>query len=121
MASIILNNMEFYAYHGHFKEEQKVGNKFIVDLTVETDIYKAAKTDNLEDALDYTMLYKAIEEIMKNKCYLIETVLMNIVHKLFNDFSDIKHLEITLRKLNPPLGGKVGSVGISWKGNRNDL
>ena len=121
MAKIVLNKLEFYAYHGHFKEEQKVGNKFIVDLTIVTDIRQAAKTDNLEDALDYTQVYNVISETMKQKCYLIETVLMNIVRNLFAKFYQIQHLEISLKKLNPPLGGKVESVGVVWEGGRNDL
>ena len=38
MALIEINNMEFYAFHGHFKEEQIVGNKFLIDLTLEADL-----------------------------------------------------------------------------------
>jgi len=29
--------MQFYAYHGCFKEEQVIGTHFAVDLSVETD------------------------------------------------------------------------------------
>ena len=41
MGLIQIENMEFYAFHGHFKEERIVGNKFIVDLTIETDMTNA--------------------------------------------------------------------------------
>ena len=40
MSFIRIENMEFYAYHGHFKEEQIVGNKFLVNLQIETDMTK---------------------------------------------------------------------------------
>jgi 7,8-dihydroneopterin aldolase/epimerase/oxygenase len=43
--------MEFYAYHGHFKEEQVVGNKFLVSIAIETDCSKAAESDQFNDAL----------------------------------------------------------------------
>ena len=38
MGLIQIENMEFYAFHGHYREEQIVGNRFIVDLTIETDM-----------------------------------------------------------------------------------
>jgi len=40
-----LVNMEFYAYHGHFKEEQIIGNKFIVNFSAETDVTTPGKSD----------------------------------------------------------------------------
>ncbi|HEN20488.1 MAG TPA: dihydroneopterin aldolase, partial [Desulfobacteraceae bacterium] len=45
MAVIEIENMEFYAFHGHFREEQIVGNKFLIDLTLEADLDKASQTD----------------------------------------------------------------------------
>ncbi|MCA1747113.1 MAG: dihydroneopterin aldolase, partial [Bacteroidales bacterium] len=35
---IKIEGMEFYAFHGHYKEEQIVGNRFLVDLEMETDM-----------------------------------------------------------------------------------
>ena len=37
MSVIQIEKMEFYAYHGHFKEEQIVGNRFLINLKIETD------------------------------------------------------------------------------------
>jgi len=121
MAFIHLHNMEFYAYHGHFKEEQEVGNYFIVNVSIETDISKAAQSDKLEDALDYQKVYKLIDEEMKIKSYLIEPLLMRIVQRLFNDFPSIEFLSLSIAKVNPPLGGKVNRVSLQWQGKRNQL
>jgi 7,8-dihydroneopterin aldolase/epimerase/oxygenase len=52
MGLIKIENMEFYAFHGHYREEQIVGNKFIVDLTLETDMEKPMKSDSLKDAVN---------------------------------------------------------------------
>ena len=38
MGLIQIENMEFYSFHGHFREEQIVGSRFLVDLTIETDM-----------------------------------------------------------------------------------
>lgn len=118
MAYIQLHDMEFYAYHGHFKEEQKVGNYFLVNAKLKTDITKAAQTDNLDDALDYQKVYNLIEEEMKLKSFLIEPLLMRIVQRLFNEFRQLEYLELEISKINPPLGGKINRVSISWEGKR---
>jgi dihydroneopterin aldolase len=57
MGVIEIEGMEFYAYHGHFAVEQIVGNRFIVDLALNTDCSKAAKSDDLENALNYQNAY----------------------------------------------------------------
>ena len=118
MAYIQLHDMEFYAYHGHFKEEQEVGNYFLVNAKLKTDITKAALTDNLDDALDYQKVYNLIEEEMKQKSFLIEPLLMRIVRRLFDEFSQLEYLELEISKINPPLGGKINRVSISWEGKR---
>ena len=53
MGQIHIEGMEFYAYHGHYSEEKKVGNNFIVDVKMYTDMSIASATDDLDDAVDY--------------------------------------------------------------------
>ena len=67
MGYIQLECMEFYAYHGHFEEEQKIGNKYIVHLSLKLDLSKAAKSDNLEDTVNYFTVYELVREEMKKK------------------------------------------------------
>jgi dihydroneopterin aldolase len=55
--TIELENMKFYAYHGHYEIEQTVGNHFLVNLSVETDAFAATQSDRLKDAIDYQRLY----------------------------------------------------------------
>ena len=51
MGLIKIEDMEFYAFHGHYREEQIVGNRFLVDLEIETDMTAAAASDDLDDAV----------------------------------------------------------------------
>ncbi|MCX7863240.1 MAG: dihydroneopterin aldolase [Bacteroidales bacterium] len=121
MAYLQLEDLEFYAYHGHFKEEQQVGNKFLVNILVQTDIEKTAQTDNLNDAVDYVKIYKVVEEEMQKTSKLLETVVMRIVKRLFNDFPNIEYVDVTINKLNPPLGGKAKCFSVKWIGSRNQI
>lgn len=45
--------MEFYGYHGVFPEENKLGQRFKVDLTVELDLKRAGESDDLEHSVNY--------------------------------------------------------------------
>ncbi|MDX5443432.1 MAG: dihydroneopterin aldolase, partial [Hymenobacteraceae bacterium] len=47
MGQIALEGMEFFAFHGFYDEEQKIGNKYGVDLYIKTDLHAAAESDDL--------------------------------------------------------------------------
>ncbi len=112
MGLIKIENMEFYAFHGHFREEQIVGNRFIVDLTIETDMSVPSISDNLKDAVDYQKAYLIIKAEMEKKSYLLENIASRILDALYAEMSGIKKATIRVSKMNPPMGGKIGSVSV---------
>ena len=112
MGLIQIENMEFYAFHGHFKEEQIVGNKFLVDLTIETDMEVASKSDNLKDAVNYQKAYQIVKAEMEKKSYLLENIAGRILDALYSEMTGIKKATIKVSKMNPPVGGRIGSVSV---------
>ncbi len=120
MGYIELEGMEFYAYHGHFREEQVVGNKFIVDLQIGTDTDKAAKSDNLKDALDYQKVYELVSTEMSKKSFLLENIAGRIKERMLSDFPQISYLKLKVSKVNPPLGGKVQKVSVVLEYGKKD-
>ena len=112
MGQIKIENMEFYSFHGHFKEEQIVGNKFIVDLTVETDLKIPAESDNLRDAVDYQRLYLITKLQMEKKSHLLEHIAGRIIDAIYAEMTGIQKITVKVSKMNPPMGGKIGSVSV---------
>jgi dihydroneopterin aldolase len=112
MGLIIIENMEFYAFHGHYREEQIVGNRFIVDLSIETDMSVPSKSDNLKDAVNYQQAYQIVKAQMDRKSYLLENIAGRILNALYEEMEGIKKAKVKVSKLNPPIGGKVGSVSV---------
>ena len=104
---IELVNMEFYAYHGCFKEEQIIGNKFTVTLTVETDLSLPAVSDELSDAVNYQELYRIVKREMEITSKLLENVANRITSGVHQSFPEVKNITVSISKLNPPVGGKV--------------
>jgi dihydroneopterin aldolase len=115
MGLIEIEGMEFYAYHGHFKEEQIVGNKFLVNIAIKTNCESAAETDNLENALNYQIVYKLIQNEMKKKSHLLENIAKRILDSLYSEFDTIKHTKIKISKMNPPMGGQIEKVSITME------
>jgi dihydroneopterin aldolase len=114
MGLIELEEMEFYAYHGHFEEEQIVGNKFLVNISIETDCSAAAKSDNLNDALNYVSIYKITKEEMEKKSYLLENLTNRIIDRIHKEFPQIVHSKVKVSKLNPPMGGRMEKVSVTF-------
>lgn len=112
MGLIKIENMEFYAFHGHYREEQIVGNRFIVDLTIETDMSVPSKSDNLRDAVNYQKAYQIVKEQMEKKSYLLENIAGRILDALYSEMQGIKKATVKVSKMNPPMGGKIGSVSV---------
>ena len=113
MGKIIIEEMEFYAFHGHYQEEQIVGNRFLVDLEMDADLTKPADSDNLNDAVNYQQAYQIIKnEMRRTKSNLLENIGKRILDALFTEMEGIEKASIRIRKLNPPMGGPIKSVGI---------
>lgn len=65
MDKVFVEGMEFYGYHGVFKEENKLGQRFKVDLITELDLSKAGQTDDLEQTINYAELYHVCKDIVE--------------------------------------------------------
>lgn len=118
MGQIRLNGMEFYAYHGCYHEEQVIGNHFVVDLVMVTDMEKPSDTDRLSDALNYAEAYEIVKQEMNIRSHLLEHICNRILNKLFIRFPQLEHAEIQIAKLTPPLGGQVRNVCVRQQKKR---
>jgi dihydroneopterin aldolase len=119
MGKIVLENMEFYGYHGVLAHEKEGGNTFVVNLEMEVDSTKAGMTDHLDDTVNYQLIYNAIRKQMEIPANLLEHLAHRIAEKLMNKFPRIQALTLKLSKLNPPLGGKVEKVSIVLEERRH--
>lgn len=114
MGKITIEEMEFYAFHGHYQEEQIVGNRFLVDLEIETDLGPAAESDQLDDAVNYQLAYQIIKKEMKReKSNLLEAIGKRMLDALYNEMKGIDKITLRIRKMYPPMGGPINSVGVT--------
>ncbi|GAB4396849.1 MAG: dihydroneopterin aldolase [Microscillaceae bacterium] len=115
LGKISLEGMEFFAYHGFYKEERKMGNKYHVDITVELDLQAAAQTDKLSQTLDYENLYRLIQEEMKKPTKLLEHLGHEIIAQVYAHFPEVQSVEVSVAKYNPPVGGVCKWAKVTLK------
>jgi 7,8-dihydroneopterin aldolase/epimerase/oxygenase len=118
MGKILLENMDFFAYHGCFKEEQIIGNRFLVNVEMETDTSMAELSDHLHDTVNYQAVYKLVAEQMQEKSHLLEHIARRIIDAVLQAFPAITHIRVKIAKMNPPMGGKMEAVGVVVEGER---
>lgn len=112
MSIISIEGMEFFAYHGCFKEEQVIGTKFRVDLFLEVDTSMAEQTDHLNDTVNYQSVFQQVKAEMQITSKLLEHVGRRILNRIMAEFPTVQHARLKIRKLNPPLGGKMDFVSL---------
>lgn len=110
---INLKEMVFYGYHGVHAEERKLGQRFIVSLTLVTDAALDASIRHLEDTVDYTLVYSEVKNIMEtNQFQLLEACANTIADKLMADFPLVRELKICIQKPSVPIQGILKSVEV---------
>jgi len=112
MSIISIEGMEFFAYHGCFKEEQVIGTKFRVDVFLKVDTTLAEQTDHLHDTVNYQAVYRFVKEEMQVSSKLLEHVGRRILDRIKTEFPTVVDARLKIRKLNPPLGGKMEFVSV---------
>ncbi|MCP4583022.1 MAG: dihydroneopterin aldolase [candidate division Zixibacteria bacterium] len=106
-ATVRLNRMSFFAYHGVSEAEKEIGGRYEVDCEYDIDTAKAARTDSLEDTTDYTEIYAMIENIItNNKFNLMEALANKLADSLIKSFN-IERLKLKVRKMKPPIKGNT--------------
>jgi dihydroneopterin aldolase len=116
--TVALEGMEFFAYHGFYKEEQRIGNKYSVDLKIETDFSKAANEDDLSGTINYETLYNLVKQEMLHPNKLLESIGQKISKAVLDEFSEVMTVEVSVSKFNPPIGGVCARARVTLKNDR---
>lgn len=118
MGRILLENMRFYAFHGVYAEEQRIGNDFVIDLQLDFPFGNSVQTDHLSDTVNYEAVYQLVKKQMMIPSMLLEHLAERILTQLMQSFPALQYVEIRLSKLHPPLGGEIERVTVVLEKHR---
>lgn len=113
MDEIRIDNLEVYAYHGVFPEENNKGQLFYVNMVLYTETRKAGHADELTLSTHYGEVCHFVSDWMqKHTCKLIETVAESIAREVLLEFPLIESLDVEIRKPQAPIGLPFESVSV---------
>ncbi len=113
MITINLHNLKFYSFHGVLEEEKLSGNDYEVNADVEFHEEEAV-IHSLSQTINYVDLFEIIKDRMQKPSPLLETVVMDIGKEISEKYTSVRSINISLKKLHPPIEGINGSVGVTW-------
>jgi 7,8-dihydroneopterin aldolase/epimerase/oxygenase len=118
MGTIKVSGIKLYAYHGCLEEEAQIGCHYIVDVDIETDFSEAAAKDDLNKTVDYVIVYNIVKQEMEIRSRLIEHVTKRIADSLLKSITQIKNVDVTVKKLNPPVNGEIEYASVTFTAQR---
>jgi dihydroneopterin aldolase len=109
---LFLDDVRFWGRHGCSKAEQSVGAWFSADVELALDLVPASISDDLGAAVDYGQVIQRIVEIgTGTRVNLIERLAGLIAEAMLREFPAAS-VRVRLRKLTPPLEGRMGTPGV---------
>ncbi len=116
---IKLKNMIFYGYHGLHEAERTLGQRFSIDLSVETDHSLDEKVKHLEDTVDYTKIYHEVkEEVEHYKYHLLEKLASKVLNSILKKFPLVMKCTIGIKKIAVPIDGSLDYVELEMDRER---
>jgi len=118
---IILQGMRFYGFHGVNPEEKTLGQTYLVDCEITLDLSKAGISDNLNDTVSYTHIYRVVRSVIEGESKnLLEALAESIANKVINEFN-IQSIRITIVKPNPPIkGSNINQAAVEISRHRTE-
>ncbi|MEE3335830.1 MAG: dihydroneopterin aldolase [Candidatus Latescibacterota bacterium] len=99
-----LMNLVFHAYHGLLPEEERLGQRFEVDVELLLDLAAAARADEPQLTVDYTDALALVEQIVTQCRFgLVEALAEALAEGIRQRFSTLEGVIIRVRKPNPPV------------------
>lgn len=115
---VALEEAEFYAFHGYYEEERRLGGRYTVSIRATLPPVEAAKDDELQHTLNYEALYQIAKRTMEKPRKLLEPLCQEMLDAVFSQFPEVQHVEVSVRKLRPPLGGPCVATRVTLSASK---
>lgn len=111
---IDLKGCAFFAYHGVLPEEERLGQRFLIDVRLTVEDRGALAEDRLDESVHYGEAFGEIEKVVtQTRRRLIETLANDIATALCARWPTIRHAVVTVHKPSAPIAGILDDVAVT--------
>ena len=113
MDKIRIENLEIFAKHGVFPEENFLGQKFVLSAVLHTDTRKAGLTDELSYSVHYGEVSHLIKKVVEENTWkLLETVAEATAKAILLSYPMVSQVDLTIKKPWAPIGLPLDTVSV---------
>ena len=119
---LFIDNLEVFANHGLFVEENKLGQKFIFDIECELNYKKAMFSDEMTDSISYADIAEVVVRTATTNTFnLLERLAGEILKNIFTEFSQIENIKLKINKPGAPIKYHFEKCGVEVKVSREEF
>jgi len=118
---IFVTGLLIHAHHGVMDHEEKVGQRFVLDLELAIDLTDAARSDKLADTVSYSSIVETAGKAFTARSYrLVEAAAGAVADAILTTFPAVASVRVTVRKPHAPISAIFGDVGVVLVRSRRD-
>ena len=119
---LFIDNLEVFANHGLFEEENKLGQKFIFDIECELNYKKAMFSDEMTDSTSYADIVEVVVKTSTTNTFnLLERLAGEILKNIFTEFPQIENINLKINKPGAPIKYHFEKCGVEVKVSREEF
>ena len=111
--TIFVKGLVIHARHGVMDHETEVGQRFVIDLELYSDLSESSRTDHLSDTVSYANVVATAVAAFKNTNYkLLERAAGAVADAILVAFPRIRAVKVTVHKPHAPIAAIFEDVGV---------
>jgi dihydroneopterin aldolase len=119
--TIFIRGLLVHAHHGVMAHEEKVGQRFIIDLELEVDLAPAGTSDKLADTASYSAIVDTTTQAFTKESFrLVEAAASSVAAAVLAGFPKVASVRVTVHKPHAPIAAIFSDVGVSILRTRQD-
>jgi dihydroneopterin aldolase len=110
---IFIKGVVIHARHGVLEHEAEVGQRFVIDLELSSDLSESSRTDKLADTVSYSNVVATATAAFKDDNYkLLERAAGAVADAILAAFPRISTVKVTIHKPHAPIAAIFEDVGV---------
>jgi dihydroneopterin aldolase len=111
--TIFVTGLSIHARHGVMDHETEVGQRFVIDLELYTDLSEPSRSDRLADTVSYADVVATTTAAFKTVSYkLLERAAGAVADAILSHFPRIRAVKVTVHKPHAPIAAIFDDVGV---------